>query len=255
MASRTSIRLKQCTDIISKCHNPSISTSYINHSRFYQSNIIHACNSIRGFCSQKPSASIANKEQQTNEKDEVHSNPLAEKLESIQKNTSDQHKQHFINHIMVENKKWCDEHGLNEFNDGLNYHHFLDKQTPLSTMLSCCDSRAPTSALGSDAPNDVFSVRNIGNQFCNSIGSFRYGIEELKTPYAIIMGHTNCGAIRGAASDYRGLHTMVQQEVISLVRVIRFADSLPNSTKLDEMPFDHRCSFVLVFVFVRLLDC
>eukprot|EP00483_Globobulimina_turgida_P000848 UN00849 len=56
------------------------------------------------------------------------------------------------------------------------------------------------------------------------------------------MGHTNCGAIRSAASDYRFLHTMVQQEVISLVRVIRFADSLANSAKLDEMPFDHRCN-------------
>ena len=118
----------------------------------------------------------------------------------------------------------------------------MDKQTPICTVLSCCDSRAPTSALGTEAPNEIFSVRNIGNQFCNSIGSFRYGLEVLKTPYAIIMGHTNCGAIRGAASDYRFLHTMVQQEVISLVRVIRFADSLTNSSKLDEMPFDHRCS-------------
>mmetsp|Transcript_10038 Transcript_10038/g.9032 ORF Transcript_10038/g.9032 Transcript_10038/m.9032 type:complete len:408 (-) Transcript_10038:146-1369(-) len=149
----------------------------------------------------------------------------------------------FIHGIMVDNKKWCSDHGMSGTNDdGITQFSFLDKQTPICTVLSCCDSRAPTSALGTEAPNEIFSVRNIGNQFCNSIGSFRYGLEVLKTPYAIIMGHTNCGAIRGAASDYRFLHTMVQQEVISLVRVIRFADSLTNSAKLDEMPFDHRCN-------------
>ena len=162
--------------------------------------------------------------------------------EKAAKEQKEHRKKNFIHNVMVANKKWCTDHGFDDGNDGYTEFSFLDKQTPLSTVLSCCDSRAPTSALGTEAPNEIFSVRNIGNQFCNSIGSFRYGLEVLKTPYAIIMGHTNCGAIRGAASDYRFLHTMVQQEVISLVRVIRFADSLTNSAKLDEMPFDHRCS-------------
>merc|ERR1712087_843869 len=95
----------------------------------------------------------------------------------------------FIHEIMLGNQKWCNElfSSLDVYSDP----SFLDKQTPISTVLSCCDSRAPTAAMGAGAPNEIFSVRNIGNQFCNSIGSFRYGLEVLKTRYAIIMGHTN----------------------------------------------------------------
>lgn len=64
----------------------------------------------------------------------------------------------------------------------------------------------------------------------------------LETPLAFIIGHTNCGAIRAAASDYRPLHTMVQQEIISLVRVIRFAQSLHNAQYIEECSFDDRCN-------------
>merc|ERR550539_1995006 len=62
----------------------------------------------------------------------------------------------FLHKVMRENKKWCHEHGFTDFVDVTEYS-FLDKQTPVGTVLSCCDSRAPTAALGNDAPNEIFS--------------------------------------------------------------------------------------------------
>eukprot|EP01084_Bolivina_argentea_P168315 291925_1 len=236
MASQKALcLLKRCINITS---SPLRSTSamhiYTPHRFYHKHSNICGCHTRYNFCSIPTAIPIFTD-------DIMETYPHKQMLQQ-EKDRLAQRKANFIHDVMSENKIWCHSHDLDNLTDGLTEYSFLDKQTPIATVLSCCDSRAPTSALGAEAPNEIFSVRNIGNQFCNSIGSFRYGLEELKTPYAIIMGHTNCGAIRGAASDYRSLHTMVQQEVISLVRVIRFADSLTNSSKLDEMPFDHRCN-------------
>ena len=48
----------------------------------------------------------------------------------------------------------------------------------------------------------MFSVKNIGNQLITARGSLDYGIYHLKTPILLIMGHTYCGAIKGALSNY-----------------------------------------------------
>ena len=58
------------------------------------------------------------------------------------------------------------------------------------------DSRVPFSCMGIASPNEIFSVRNIGNQYKNSEGSVKYAILNLRTPIVIVMGHTGCGAIR-----------------------------------------------------------
>ena len=204
----------------------------------------HSARSVQSMSTEPKTGTSASSTDYVKSNGNGNGNESAKKKAEELKKDKEERAKNFLHKVMAENKKWCAEHGFDDFVDVTEYS-FLDKQTPVGTVLSCCDSRAPTAALGNDAPNEIFSIRNIGNQFANSIGSFRYGVEVLQTPYAIILGHTNCGAIRAAATDYRFLHTMVQQEVIPLVRVIRFADSLANAARIDEMHFDHRCSYVL----------
>jgi len=75
------------------------------------------------------------------------------------------------------------------------------QQHPFVTLLTCCDSRVPPSMLG-DTFNRVFCIENIGNQVKNSEGSVLYGILHLHTPLMIVAGHTECGAIKAATSEY-----------------------------------------------------
>lgn len=75
------------------------------------------------------------------------------------------------------------------------------QQHPFVTLLTCCDSRVPPTMLG-DTFNRVFCVENIGNQFKNGEGSVLYGLLHLQTPLMIVAGHSECGAIKAATSDY-----------------------------------------------------
>jgi carbonic anhydrase len=75
------------------------------------------------------------------------------------------------------------------------------QQHPFATLLTCCDSRVSPNMLG-DTFNRVFCVENIGNQFRNSEGSVLYGLLHLHTPLMLVAGHSECGAIKAAVSDY-----------------------------------------------------
>ncbi len=104
------------------------------------------------------------------------------------------------------------------------YEQLKSKQTPKVALLTCCDSRVPQNIFGNDSPNEIFTVRNIGNQFGNSEGSIKYPILHLHTPLLIVMGHTGCGAIKAVLSDYREDDEAIQKEVIGLVNSIKLAN-------------------------------
>ncbi len=108
------------------------------------------------------------------------------------------------------------------------------KQTPKVTLLACCDSRVPQNIFDIDGPNEIFTIRNIGNQFRNSEGSVKYPILHLHTPLLIVMGHTGCGAIKASLSDYRGDDDTIQKEVIGLVNSIRLANQIRDMSKIED---------------------
>lgn len=90
---------------------------------------------------------------------------------------------------------FCRQFPLEDFSKG-DY-----KQYPVITLLTCSDSRMPVNIFGTIF-NRIFAVENIGNQFRSSEGSVLYGLLHLHTPVMIIAGHTDCGAIKGATSNF-----------------------------------------------------
>jgi carbonic anhydrase len=76
------------------------------------------------------------------------------------------------------------------------------QQHPFITLLTCCDARVPPAMLG-DTFNRVFCVENIGNQFESAEGSVLYGLLHLQPPLMVVAGHSECGAIKAATSDYQ----------------------------------------------------
>jgi len=85
-----------------------------------------------------------------------------------------------------------------------------------------------------DSPNEIFTVRNIGNQYGNSEGSVKYPILHLHTPLLIVLGHTGCGAIKAVLSDYREDDEAIQKEVIGLVNAIRSANQTRDMSKITD---------------------
>jgi carbonic anhydrase len=93
---------------------------------------------------------------------------------------------------------------------------FAKKQHPRATVVACSDSRFHEHALDRMPDDDLFVIRNIGNQIDNLPGSVKYGIRHLHTPLLLIVGHVRCGAIKAAMMDYGGEHASIRRELDGL---------------------------------------
>ena len=78
---------------------------------------------------------------------------------------------------------------------------FATSQKPRVTIVACADSRVQANAFDSSPENDLFTVRNIGNQVRLNLGSIEYGVRHLKTPVLLVLGHSGCGAVKAAMGD------------------------------------------------------
>lgn len=86
-------------------------------------------------------------------------------------------------------------------------------QTSFLTLLACADFWVQDEILG-DIFNKVFIIRNVGNQFAVNRGSIEYSLFVLKTPVMLVLGHTDCGAIKFAT------HACITQskEIVNLAK-------------------------------------
>ncbi len=94
-----------------------------------------------------------------------------------------------------------------------HFQGFLDIQTPRVTMVLCSDSRVQVDNFSNGAENDIFVARNIGNQFITTKGSVEYGVDVLKTPVLIFIGHSHCGAIKAAMGDMSQIPAGIRKEL------------------------------------------
>lgn len=77
-----------------------------------------------------------------------------------------------------------------------------DGQFPFATILSCIDSRVSAELVFDQGLGDIFSVRIAGN-FVNSdiLGSMEFACKLAGTKLIVVLGHTACGAVKGACDD------------------------------------------------------
>ncbi len=75
-------------------------------------------------------------------------------------------------------------------------------QTPFACVLACSDSRVPVEFVFDQGVGDLFVVRTAGNTAGDhEVASLSYAVGALEVPLVVVMGHTNCGAIRAALGD------------------------------------------------------
>ncbi len=74
-----------------------------------------------------------------------------------------------------------------------------DGQHPFAVILSCIDSRTSAELIFDQGLGDVFSVRIAGNILNEDIlGSMEFGCKVAGAKIIIVLGHTKCGAVKGA---------------------------------------------------------
>jgi carbonic anhydrase len=75
-------------------------------------------------------------------------------------------------------------------------------QYPFAVVLSCLDSRQPIEIVLDQGIGDIFSARVAGNVLNDDIlGSMEFACKASGSKLIAVIGHSNCGAIKGAIDD------------------------------------------------------
>ena len=76
-------------------------------------------------------------------------------------------------------------------------------QFPYAAILACMDSRAPVEVVFDQGLGDVFGIRVGGNVVNDDeLGSLEYALK-VGTKLIVVLGHTDCGAVKGAIDDVK----------------------------------------------------
>jgi carbonic anhydrase len=110
-------------------------------------------------------------------------------------------------------------------------------QFPFATILSCIDSRVSAELVFDQGLGDIFSVRIAGN-FVNEdiLGSMEFACKLAGTKLIVVLGHTSCGAVKGACDNAKmGNLTKLLEKITPAVNaVLEPKDiSLRNSRNLE----------------------
>src|ERR1700722_7672272 len=77
-------------------------------------------------------------------------------------------------------------------------------QAPFAAILGCMDSRVPPELVFDQRIGGIFSIRIAGN-FVNTdiLGSLEYATQVAGAKLIVVLGHTDCGAVKGAVDDVK----------------------------------------------------
>jgi carbonic anhydrase len=109
-------------------------------------------------------------------------------------------------------------------------------QYPFAVILSCMDSRTSTELIFDQGLGDLFSIRVAGNIVNNDIlGSIEYAVKYAGTKVLMVLGHTECGAIKSAKQGVtdghitdmlKRIHPSISKAMLKEDRYHKFNDNV-----------------------------
>lgn len=103
-----------------------------------------------------------------------------------------------------------------------------DGQHPFAVILSCIDSRTSAELIFDQGLGDIFSIRIAGNILNEDIlGSMEFGCKVSGAKIIVVLGHTKCGAVKGACDHVE------MGNLTALLTKIRPAVDEETSTTID----------------------
>ncbi|MCL2620322.1 MAG: hypothetical protein FWD97_05235 [Defluviitaleaceae bacterium] len=112
-----------------------------------------------------------------------------------------------------------------------------EQQSPFASILTCADSRCSPEIYFDQGIGNIFVVRNAGN-FADreAIGSFQFAENVLGSQCIVVVGHTQCGAIKNAHAGTRTTLPELDGILIDLEPIVKDAadwekDGVPANVK------------------------
>lgn len=91
-------------------------------------------------------------------------------------------------------------------------------QYAYASILSCSDSRVPVEYIFDAGIMELFVVRVAGNVcLADQIGTFEYGLTNVRTPLLVVLGHTQCGAVTAAVQTVLGTGPGFEPNILAVL--------------------------------------
>ena len=104
-----------------------------------------------------------------------------------------------------------------------------DNQFPFAVILSCIDSRTSAELIFDQGLGDIMSIRIAGNVVNTDIvGSIEFACKIAGSKLIVVLGHTNCGAIKGAC-DHVEIGNLT--ELLSKIQPAVYQENATKETK------------------------
>jgi len=122
---------------------------------------------------------------------------------------------------------------LTRFDYGAQVAATASGQYPKAVILSCLDSRVPVETVFDQGIGDVFVGRVAGNfENVDTLGSFEFATAAAGTKLVVVLGHTACGAVKGACDGVElGNLTATLDNLEPAVREARSQVEAPHDSK------------------------
>ncbi|MYB35151.1 MAG: carbonic anhydrase [Gammaproteobacteria bacterium] len=123
-------------------------------------------------------------------------------------------------------------------------------QAPFAVILGCSDSRVPVEYVFDQGGGDLFVIRVAGNLVEQTqMGSVEFAVTVLGSRLVVVLGHTECGAVKTTLDVMSNPTKEMTPGLNSLVDAIRpaistIAESLPSSDESTVMSRSIRANVV-----------
>lgn len=126
-------------------------------------------------------------------------------------------------------------------------------QYPFAIILSCIDSRSPSEIIFDVGIGDIFNVRIAGNIVDEDVlGSMEFACKVTGSKLILVMGHTNCGAVKGACDDVKlGNLTSLLAKIMPAVSAVSVDEGKGNSDNDDFVEKVSKENVMLALKYIR----
>jgi len=130
-------------------------------------------------------------------------------------------KQTPLERLITGNERFLKEESIHR---NINKKSVLENQNaqhPFAVVITCSDSRVSPEILFDQGIGDLFVVRNAGNLVSNiDLGSIEYAIEHLDAKLIVVLGHSECGAIKAYVNDKNNNFNRHQNHIDDIVETV-----------------------------------
>jgi len=138
-----------------------------------------------------------------------------EKAISIEKNQTQ------IEKLIAGNQRFLDEKSIHPHQNKKSILENQNGQHPFAVVVTCSDSRVAPEILFDQGIGDLFVIRNAGNLISDiDMGSIEYAVEHLHTKLIVVLGHTECGAIKAYAGDKNNDYKKHRNHIDAIVQTV-----------------------------------